>query len=357
MRRLPPRYRGRLIFLILQHFDPDSFKDFLFVSLDRRLTDFARPTGFEGQALDTLINAEHVDWLDDLLQEIMAVRAGTELSIYIATVYEAVNDGMTWYSCDNPENSRFVGFMPFVDRNEIRSSIVNLEGNSLNTVLLVRGDIGAGKSYLWNYILYLYRTHPPGTCALIDLDDYLEVQGVNDNALMSLVLHKLGLGTLAKYDESAQSFVRASSLIGQLTDRINAKQLQDRYIVIDSIDNECLSEDGFTLLDTLILQVGRGNIPGLRVILMGYDRSPPGHNRANVHILQESIQAIAQTDVAQFFQDVADDIDAELETSISDAAADRAISLAEEEDADPLHDLIAKIAAEIFGPQNAGDQS
>ena len=129
----------------------------------------------------------------------------------------------------------------------------------------------------------------------------------------------------------------------------------DRSLV-DSLDNECLSESGFTLLETLALQVGRGNIPGLRVILLGFDAKSPVHQRNNVHIIKENIRAISQTDVKEFFEEFAADIEVVLDPAIAEAAAARAIELTDEEEANQLHDQITIIASEIFGPDAAGDR-
>jgi hypothetical protein len=354
MIRIDRRFRAPLISQILEHFDQNPFKDFLLVRLDKHLEHYSTRNGFEAQVVDTITDAEQKGWLVNLLEKLKQERHGMPLADLIDEIYAAYNEGLTWYACNNPANTRFVGRMPFVDRRRFRNSLADLEGHSLNMVLCIQGELGAGKSYLWNYIYYLYRTHSPGTCALIDMDDYPEVHSIDDKGLMTLILSGLGLGSLTSYDESAQSFLRASSLIGQLTHQVNERPEQDRYIVIDSLDNQCLAESGFTLLEMLALQVGRGNIPRLRLILMGYDKDPPGHNKNNVHILKEDIHAIAHADVQQFFQDVAADIDVELDSSIAEAAAQRAIDLTEEQEANQLHDQIAKIASDIFDPEVAG---
>ncbi|WP_027345048.1 AAA family ATPase [Hamadaea tsunoensis] len=208
---------------------------------------------------------------------------------------------------------------PFVNRRVFREQLHDLISASPSRLLSVRGPRGSGRTHSWRFVRYVAETHAfrPLRINLAPAEAPPTAADIADAICDRLPLPRPVSDAYAALSTKARR--RRDHLVGRLVERANSGA-PPLLLFIDSIDHAILSADALEMIDHLIEMAVYDDVPGLRIVLLGYPRQLPRDAMGSV--LHEVIGLLTGQDIGDALRRVAHD----LGHAISDAAVDQAVA-------------------------------
>ncbi|MFI6448606.1 effector-associated domain EAD1-containing protein [Kitasatospora sp. NPDC050543] len=287
---------------------------------------------------DVVDEANRAGWVEELLTMLRASNYPAVRSVAVRLLErsrEPTGGG------GDPFLSNLVGQRLFLDRELLRSHLKDLVSDSRSRVLVVTGPRSCGKSYTWYFVADIAEQLKSFRPVLIDLGEWAD-QICTPLDLMGAIAFELKLPE-PTVDQHAQGAGQARRLrdwlVGQLYDQTTGAEY---VLVVDSLDQVPLRQDTAELIEHLAGAAIRHRLPGLRVILIGYQRLEL-HTLDSV--LTEPIGEIDRPVLCDFFHRLAEEVGVDLGTYVVGLVVDQLLQELPQEPALALRSLPERVRA------------
>lgn len=165
---------------------------------------------------------------------------------------------MGWLAADNP----------FVNRNELRNHLAGFANSQpgAKCILIVDGEDRSGKSL--GVAFAIGCQVPENVLPTIDLDEFARVGAMVDARELAILIAGDPNGC-PSYDPTKESEA-VPRLIIWLTKMLKPQHL---WIILDHCNRKAVTEGARSLINQLAERIRRGELPGIRLILVDFDRN------------------------------------------------------------------------------------
>lgn len=317
MPRVPPKMQKVIVDALLEAFDSNDMVELLIeVNQEYHLFDSSGATP-EQRARLVVSKASEDDWLRDLLDAACRLRPRSTSFPRLRDQLIVLNGRRAPPDFDLTRLCRLNGGVAFIDRANLRIALGSLKAGQGKSILVVKDGGGlarggaltstrSGKSASWKLIAELGHRTGHFYPVLIDLHETQEGLGVNDKVDPKLLAERL----IDKLDYEAELVppepkdMQWSRWNMRFIDRLEPTLRNDQrniWLVIDEFNKVSLPEASKDLVKGLAKKVTKGEVPNLRLVLLGFDDALPAE--AGQRMLIDEVQPkLAASDLFDFFR-------------------------------------------------------
>jgi hypothetical protein len=254
--------------------DREEIWFFLALQLDRELADITADDLRERMVMRVIKRAEQEAWLGDLLDAAVT---------HYPTICELKTLRNEWapvhpVAASDPYSVCLLrGSRPFINRDELRFAMRELEEDDGSRILVVHGESGTGKSYTRQYVTHRaeVRKERLAWIDLIELTNALRAShGIKPEHVARRLcdLMQLGSGFVAPKDD--EQYARWNLTFCDRLSGYLSKSPQRWWIIVDGFNSVLLPDATHGLFTQLASHV-ESMMPSVRLILLGYTGSLP----------------------------------------------------------------------------------
>jgi len=330
---------------LVANFDRDELEQFLLFKLDRHLQQIAPASGFDKIVLEVIQTSVRRGWFCQLLSMLVEHHPHANVKRAAAQLHGECCVELRWYGRHDPNDTLFIGKLPFLNRNVLRSHL-NEIANGDASVVAVSGPPLSGKSYSWNLLRKLCDAR--GLIGVnIDLGEYRLPSVCGPEDLMKDIARHLDIGSGVEVEKEvekeAEPARQAIALTGWLAGKLSSRT--ERWLVmLDGLDRASLSQGARDLVDKLIEKTAKQALRGFNLVVVGYEREIAD---PRVLLLREPLNPIGESEIGEFFRGVAKQVGRPIdEEGVGVAVAKVLADLA---DPRVLHQRIFEVSSAVFG--------
>jgi hypothetical protein len=330
---------------LVAKFDLYGLTQFLLFKLDQHLNQITSASGFDEIVLEVIQRSVRRGWFCQLLSMLAQHHTHADVRAAAAQLHGQCCVELRWYGQHDPNDTLFIGKLPFLNRNVLRSHL-NEIANGDASVVAVSGPPLSGKSYTWNLLRKLCDAR--GLIGVnIDLGEYRQPVICDPEDLMKDIARHLDIGSGVEVEKEvekeAEPARQAIALTGWLAGKLGSRT--ERWLVmLDGLDRASLSQGARDLVDKLIEKTAKQALRGFNLVVVGYDREIAD---PRLLLLREPLNPIGESEIGEFFRGLAN----QLRRPIDEEGVGVAVAkvLAGLEDPRVLHQRIFEVSSAVFG--------
>jgi hypothetical protein len=256
------------------------------VEIDRAFDQIVKPTPYQFQVLDVIQDARSQGWLPELIGSVREMNAA-DANLQLLEQSFGASAGAAPVPAEHHSACFLWGATPFADRTRLREALPELEqGNRV--VLVVNGGPKTGKSHTYYLITYLAQMLKGYKPVLVDLPAWPATKREPEDVANTL-LRRIGRPLLPPAPPTGRELnFLCEDLAAQVTG-----YGETIWAVIDGLSQVAVPDATKDMVQWLIERTDLGDIPNLRLILLGYTEPIVGAFR----IVREDLGTLGADDL------------------------------------------------------------